>query len=222
MRLERFDLDLPDDFAVAEMDAIHGHLSDLSEDRRQSPEWSEWAGACNGIVYRYLACDEHGTALADSLDQSLSPPQPERYRQERLLFSFFVEGLSCIECCYYGFYFVGAMVDAEAFGPGFDPQKVTRARVVQRYQDHFQSDEITSSLEAINASSELKVWGNVRNLLAHRATPGRHFYVGGLAEAEWLGKELSGNSIRERRSWLAETMQALLVPAARFVHERIE
>lgn len=58
MRWERFQLNLPDDFAVAELDAIHSRLSDPSEERRQSPEWTEWAGACNGIVYRYLACDE--------------------------------------------------------------------------------------------------------------------------------------------------------------------
>jgi hypothetical protein len=36
---------------------------------------------------------------------------PVRYRQERLLFAFFCEGLSCLECFYYGFYFVGAMTD---------------------------------------------------------------------------------------------------------------
>lgn len=221
MRWERFDLDLPGDFPVAELDEIHARLSDPSEARRQSPEWSEWAGACNGIVYRYRACDEHGTAVANSLDQSTSPPQPERYRQERLLFSFFVEGLSCIECFYYGFYFVGAMIDAAAFDPGLRPQKVTRAKVVRGYQERFGGDEITSSLEAINASSELEAWRKVRNLLAHRANPGRALYLGS-DEAEWLGEAISGNSIRQQRSWLAEAMQALLVPAARFVHERIE
>jgi hypothetical protein len=113
------------------------------------------------------------------------------------------------------------MIDAAAFDPGLGPQNVTRAKVVCGYQQHFEGDEITSSLEAINASRELEAWRTVRNLLAHRATPGRAFSLGS-AEAEWLGEQLSGNSIRGRRAWLAETMQALLVPGARFVQERIE
>jgi hypothetical protein len=220
MRSQRFDLEMPDGFPLAELEAIHSHLSDLSEARRNTPEWTEWAGACNGILYRYTACDEHCEELAASLDQSTSPPQPERYRQERLLFSFFVEGPSCIECFYYGFYFVGAMIDASAFAPGINRRNVTPAEVVRRYRCRFQSEGVTETRGAIVESEEMRAWGAVRNLLAHRASPGRAFFAGS-AEAEWLDEPLSGNSILKRRLWLADAMQALLARAVNFVQQQV-
>jgi hypothetical protein len=100
-RWERFQLDLPNDFPLSELDAVHAHLSDTRPDAPQTnAAWAEWGGACNGIAYRYIACDGHATEPAESLDRNVSPTQPERCRQECLLFSFFAEGLSCIECFY--------------------------------------------------------------------------------------------------------------------------
>jgi hypothetical protein len=161
-----------------------------------------------------------GIALADSLDQSTSPPQPERYRQDRLLFSFLVEGLSCIECFYYGFYFVGAMIDASAFDTEQEPKRVTTHLVVQRYRDRFPADEMTRSLTATDDSTEIEAWRCVRNVLAHRASPGRAFFAGS-PDADWLGEPLSGSRIRERRLWLAETTQALLGHAVGFVQRQV-
>ena len=41
---QRFDLDLPDDFPLAEIDALHAHLSDYVDDgNKLPPEWREWA-----------------------------------------------------------------------------------------------------------------------------------------------------------------------------------
>ncbi len=223
MRWERFQLDLPDDFPVSELEAVHAHLSDPSKTRGKSRGWGEWAGACNGIVYRYLACDEHAVALAESLGQNIAPQQPERYRQERLLFSFFVEGLSCIECFYYGFYFVGAMIDPAAFDPEVDGRKVTTARVVRGYRGRFRNERLTASLQAVNASAEMVVWRDVRNILAHRASPGRGFFEGGprSGEADWLGANLSSDTVHARRSWLADIMVSLLEPAAEFVQREV-
>jgi hypothetical protein len=220
MHSQRFALEMSDDFPLAELEAIHSHLSDRSEARRQSPEWTEWAGACNGILYRYKAFDEHGKELARSLDGSAAPPQPERYRQEQMLFSFFVEGLSCIECFYYGFYFVGAMIDARTFDPKIDPRQVAPRTVARFYADRFRTEELAKVIAATTASNDFGAWAAVRNLLAHRAAPGRGFYANS-EEADWLGQKISGNFVRERRSWLADTMRGLFSPAPRFVQQQV-
>jgi hypothetical protein len=220
MHSKPFDLEMPDDFPLAELEAIHSHLSDPSEARRESPEWAEWAGACNGILYRYKASDEHAESLAGSLDQSTSPPHPERYRQEKLLFSFFVEGLSCVECFFYGFYFVGAMIDASSFNPSVNRRAVAPVRVAQLYAPRFQTEALAKAIGVTVASKELEAWSVVRNLLAHRASPGRAF-VAGSNVAEWLGQQLSGDLVRDRRAWLAKTMQELFSPAVAFVHQHV-
>ena len=117
MRSERFQLEFPHDFPTSELDAVHAHLTDTGDDRPQTQEWAQWAGAWNGMSYRFLALDEHAAALSSSLDDAIAPPMPERSRHARRLFSFFAEGHSCLECFYYGFYFVGAMIDQRVFRP---------------------------------------------------------------------------------------------------------
>ena len=220
---ERFDLELPNDFPVNALDAIHVQLSDPSEARRKSPEWAEWALACNGIVYRYLAADDHATELASSFDRGLSPPQPERYRQERLLFSFFAEGLSCLECLYYGFYFVGAMIDPTSFNAKVDPRDVTASFVTSAYERRFPSEQLSATLRAVFDDADTRAWRRVRNTLAHRGSPGRAFYEGGpqSCEAEWLAESLSGTLIRARRDWLGNTVERRLAPAVGFVQMHV-
>lgn len=51
-------------------------------------------GGCNGVLYRFIASAEHCDALVTSLRASTSPPQPERYEQEKLLFDLYADGLS--------------------------------------------------------------------------------------------------------------------------------
>jgi hypothetical protein len=222
LRSERFRLDFPPDFPVAELDAVDTHLS-ASKTRRESAEWSEWAAACNGIGYRFLACDEHALALGDSLAKDIAPPPPERYRQERLLFSFFAEGLSCIECFYYGFHFVGAMIDSGVFNPRADPRTITTQSVVRRYVARFATEQLTESLQAVTVSADLTAWRDVRNILAHRSSPGRGLFVGGPREgqADWLGESLSRTAIRARRSWLADAVVGLVEPAVAFVRQQV-
>lgn len=44
-----------------------------------------------------------------------APPEPERYRQERDLFGFFVSGLSAIESTNYGLFAIASMLDPNRF-----------------------------------------------------------------------------------------------------------
>ena len=147
VHLERFDLDMPDDFPAAVLERIQDQVSE-PEERRQTDQWREWAGACNGILYRFRACAEHSDRLATSLAESTSPPQPERYVQWKLIFGVFVEGLSAVECAYFGSYFLGALIDARL------DSRLVRSRieprfVTERFEVVFADEALTASMRQV-------------------------------------------------------------------------
>ena len=146
-----------------------------------------------------------------------------RCRQERLLFSFFSEGLSCLECSYYGFYFVGAMVDEGSFNPMADRRAITPSFVTKRYEARFRNEPLTQSMLDVDQCAEAKEWREIRNVLSHRAAPGRGFYQGGprSGSADWMDGVLSGDAIRERRAWVGGAVTSLLVPAVDFVRRQL-
>lgn len=222
VRSARFDLDVADDFPIRLLETIHAQISDPDDARRQTPEWREWAGACNGLLYRFLACAEHADLLTSSLAVSTSPPQPERYEQEKLLFDFYVEGLSAVECLYYGVYFVGALVDAAHVDPGIDKRRIVPGYVTDCFETAFPMDAITTTLRAVADDPEFRDWRDVRNTLTHRAAPGRDFRTGGEDEGTyWMGGELDPDGIAGRRAWLSSAVVAVLVPFEGFVSTRL-
>ena len=148
---------------------------------------------------------------------------PERYRQERLLFSLFSEGLSCLACFYYGSCFVGAMCDPATFDPEVDRRSIAPARVAELYLARFGGDQLTASMLEVARSDQTRDWREIRNVLAHRSSPGRGFQAGGPRSgvADWLGGTLTADGIRERRSWIGETVSSLIAPAPRFVRQQL-
>lgn len=219
---DRFDLDTPEDFPIHLLEAVHAQISDPDEARRQSDEWHEWASACNGVLYRFKACAEHSDALISSLTASTSPPQPERYEQEKLLFSFFTEGLSTIECLYYGIYFVGALVDPAQIDSGREKRTIVPTLVVEGYRTAFPGDQLTTVLRRVLDDTDHRNWRKARNVLSHRAAPGRDFRLGGDDSGTyWMGGPLDADGFRSRRAWLANTIVEVLASFDVFVHTRL-
>jgi hypothetical protein len=102
-----FGFDVPDDFPIAELEAFHAAVTTHKD--THAIEWGEWAGGCNGVLYRYLqavAADESFTASV--VEHGTAPVIDERVAQETALFAFFAAGLSSLECLAYGLCFVGA------------------------------------------------------------------------------------------------------------------
>jgi hypothetical protein len=223
---QRFDLDLPDDFPLAEIDALHAHLSDYVDDGSElPPEWRDWAAGLNGLVYRFRACDEHGESVTISLGDT-SPPQPKRYEQERDLFAFYAEGLSALGCFYYGLYFVGTHADAAAFPLNVNPRDVTPTKVTPIFEATYAGEQLTKTLRAVVDDVEFKTWSDVRNYLSHRGAPGRTHYEGGgpPSGVEWdLGArgadpadELTPSRLTVRREWLGQTVSKIAADALAF------
>jgi hypothetical protein len=199
---ERFGFEVPDDFPITLLESVHGTISDPDDERRKLPAWTEWAGACNVVLYRFVACAEHCDVLVSSLELSTSPSIPERYEQEKLVYNFFCEGLSSLECLYYGAYFAGALVGSAQLDPAQD----------QRDEAAFAGEAVTGTLRAVLDEADHKVWKEVRNVLTHRRAPGREHHEGGPTSGNtyWLGNLLDSAGFSARRGWLSASLTAIL------------
>lgn len=208
----RFGFDVPSDFPIRLLEDAHATISDPDDARREKRAWREWAGACNGVLYRFMACGEHSDHLVTSLTNSASPPLPERYEQEKLLFNFFAEGLSSLECLYYGVYFVGALVDPVGIDPERDPRDVVPRFVTERFEKVFPTELVTPRLRQVLDSPEQAEWRGVRNVLTHRTAPGREHHEGGPTSGNtyWLGDLLNPASFSAHRAWLSSSLTEIL------------
>src|SRR2546428_9732197 len=144
-------LSVPQDFPAGPYEGIHAVVSKrlLFKD---SPG-SEYAGAWNAVAYRYLACAESDEAFTKSIVKSASPPPPERYDQERELFSFFLNGLSSIESMCYAFFALASTLRPQEFpfASAQDWRMVTPEATAGAFRQAFPKDP---SLRPFNPSQE--------------------------------------------------------------------
>jgi hypothetical protein len=73
-----FGFDVPDDFPITELEAFHAAVTTHKD--THAVEWGEWAGGCNGVLYRCLqaaAADEPDHSASRSGDPR-SPGNPSR------------------------------------------------------------------------------------------------------------------------------------------------
>lgn len=230
-RWERFDLDFPSDFPVMSIDSLHGYLSDRDPAAPQATEWKEWSTGLNGLVHRFLGCDEHAATAIASLRASTSPPTDARHRQETALFGFFYEGLSCLECVYYALYFVGCLADAYHFDVNVNRRRVEPGFVASRYTGRFAAERLTQHLAAIETSTDFEEWEAIRNFLSHRGVPGRTFYEGGASHGrvDWnmpiqnvdVSALLDPDELQRRRNWLGRAVTEIVDAADAFAHQHV-
>jgi hypothetical protein len=191
--------------------------------------WSEWADACNGTLYRFLAAAEASDAFGSSITTSGTPQTRERLAQEKALFTFFACALSSLECVAYGVCAIGAFLQPAAFPVQAKPHKMTFRFAAQTFASQFPSDQLGPVLRTADRSSELKALRATRNLLAHRSAPGRTVplelatTVSGTGTssrgpARWLGDTLSAQTTDQPRVWLARTLDEILEATEQIVN----
>jgi hypothetical protein len=216
----RFDLDFSSDFPVDEVEAMHAYLSDRHPGDPDTEAWKEWSVGLNGTMYRFLATDEAFVSAAASLRSRTDPPQPERYRQENSLFTFYFAGLSTIECLCYALYFVGTRANPAAFPITVSRRDVVPSFVAQAFATAFAATTVAGALDAMIRSDDWTTWNAVRNALGHRGAFGRTFYRGGgpVSGVDWnlpvssvnVAVELEPATLLSRRQWLAARVSELV------------
>jgi hypothetical protein len=205
---------MPSDFAVAEYESIQKRVEPRS---RISPKiYEHFGGAWNALAYRFIAVTEYEAAFSNSLaDVGSSPLPSHRSRQERELFGFFSNGFSVLESAFYGLFSLGAFISEPNFpiSTPKDQQRISPSLTASAMTKTFGGDPIISVITAILSDQAYLEWREVRNILTHRAAPGRTFFVGiGGDDAlpdEWKIKNipLDGKLAPMRRSELSRLLK---------------
>jgi hypothetical protein len=217
--VETVGLEMPDDFPTGVYNAINQRVKPKREP--YPALWFEYGTGWNAVAYRFRACVEHGEAFAESVSRyTAAPEQPHRHIQEREIVSFFVAGLSCIECTFYSLYGIASMMAPSTFPMATyqEREAVTPKSVTRKFNAHFSVDSICNTLGSVLGDAKYNTWVGLRNILAHRQTPGRA--IEAMPDvAAWQNVvlktgpadfEIKPKSITERRLWLSQTVHTLL------------
>ncbi len=217
---------MPVDFNVTAYNAVHRRVEPQSA--KYPALYEHFGGGWNAVAYRFHAVADADVTFTNSVRAyGDGPAQPHRYRQERALFTFFVNGLSCIESLCYSLFAIGSMLDPHHFAMATedDLRAVSPQSTLKSYEAAFKQESLTGELRKLVSSSDSKEWVYVRNKLAHRVAPGRIInmatHAGPVAPAEW---KITPNTIfidatttRSRRRWLAEALSETFLSLNDFV-----
>jgi hypothetical protein len=213
-------IESPIEFPTDAYESVHAKLRNCRDSHPIA--WGQYAGAWNAVAYRFLACVQHDEAFTASINRASGlAPQPERFIQEKELFGFFTAGLATIEAFYYGVFAIASIFAPSEFpfSQSADFRRATPQFVARKFQNRFPSEPITAALQDVLASSELGEWNEIRNVLVHRALPGRSFF-GGSDEGDktvWFaGVTIDACTTAERRKWLSSALLMLMYPASDF------
>jgi len=123
---------------------------------------------------------QHGDAFTASIiSDGTSPPADRRYHQEQCLFDFFSSGFSALDSFFYAAFALGTCIDPVAFPlvTDRDRRSVSPDKTITAYKRRFPNKQPLIALQALADSPEHAEWRAVRNVLTHRAAPGRTLHV---------------------------------------------
>jgi hypothetical protein len=224
-------IDFPTDFPAQMYVGLEEEFATkiTSDDQR-----FHFVGGWKGTAYRFLSAVEAGDSFNVCRQAESHPGGVSVYRnrfdQEQSLFAFFVNSLSVIECLFYALHWIGNRADANLFSGSITQQDLKRINVdntiiafrkflhpPSKLLSSFQRlKELDTSTNTWRDTSEYAGLKSVRNVLAHRASYGRivHVSVGpSLSQSNvWRLNDipLDDTLIPTRRTWLVETLTALL------------
>jgi hypothetical protein len=191
--------------------------------------YQQYSGAWNALAYRFHGAVEAGVKFQRSLRDSGSHPAPQqRFQQEEALFNFFSNGFAAFEALFYGLYAIGSFIDPSAFPleTQKERQRVSPSHANEAFRRAFPSDPILSAFANLFSDPAYQRWRDMRNVLTHRAAPGRRMYVGlGRDDAppvEWKLNDLplNGALVPGHQAELARHIAAVLSAASTFLAAR--
>jgi hypothetical protein len=209
--------------------------------------YKQYSWSWNAVAFRFYSCSCQEVRFAESVRRELDGKREPttRYVQDDALFCFFVTGLSAIESFFYGLYAIAAIIKPDDF-PMEDDEDKRNAKpkeTIKKFNKAFRGDSILTAFNRIRVrdprdsnkcmdTREYKEWSDSRNILAHRAIPGRVFIAragnaGSLSpdpdpEIPELGMVINETALVCHRRWLASVMTELMAAAEKFLSERLK
>jgi hypothetical protein len=256
-------LNIPDDFVVKNYNKIADCLVDLKNDNNINEIYfflSSW----KGFLYRFLACTEHDAKYRSMSPAKPLSTFQERYEVERELFNFLVNGLAAIECLFCALYVIGAIKETAQEGQSTnnifsmykenDISKINPKNTVKKFNLKFSNEFITEKLNNLvgetltdefvtdedsttGNAKQYKEWIKIRNILAHRAQPGRNVALSSTGEDNpevvpdsWNLENITREGVENlpeikitddftasKREWLTRIINDILAETYRFV-----
>jgi len=256
-------LNIPDDFAVENYNRVADCLVNLKNDNNID-EILFFLSSWKGFLYRFLACTEHDVKYRSMSPAKPLSTFQERYEVERELFNFLVNGLAAIECLFCALYIIGAIRETAQEGQSTnniffmyeekDISRINPKNTVKNFNSKFPNEFITEKLNnlvgetstdefvidedlIIGNAKQYKEWIKIRNILAHRAQPGRKVALSSTGEDNpeivpdsWNLKNITGEGVENlpeikitdvftasKREWLVRVINDILSETYTFV-----
>jgi hypothetical protein len=197
-----------------------------------SPAMGNLLGGHNGVRYRLRACVDYSDEFVECLRLTGdAPPIEGRYQQEKVLFGFFVSGLAALDCFAFFLYFGAAHLRPTEFPTqtAANIKGISLKSTVKAFSKEFPSDVMSTELNALLNDPNFTEWVLCRNVLAHRAVPGRVVYasVGTRTQppaADWqidpgVNLKIDAALTPPRLTWLIATLAKLIVAADQFTQK---
>lgn len=225
---------MPPDFPVKAHNKVH---SCLGKHRETHPvEWISSSLGWNGVAYRYRALAEYDEEFTASAMVSTSPAPEERYRQGKTLFGFFVNAISVIECFFYSANCMASILKPNIFPLSKSEELIIYPeKVEQRFAAEFPNDRLSNDMSRCIKDPIYRRMKAIRDVLTHRGTPPRKFYVGGdrnglttmpdnikAPSDQWQFDFLvDAHTTASCREWLSLTLKGLIEAVDDFCNQKI-
>jgi hypothetical protein len=167
-----------EDFPFEPYEAVHAKVT---AEWAGVPSYYHYSGAWNALAYRFQGSIDAGAKFQKSLKDFGSHPAPyQRFQQEQTLFNFFSNGFAAFEALFYGLFVVGSFINAVAFplSTPKEQQRVSPSHTNDAFKRAFPNDPLLEAFANLFDDPGYKRWREMRNVLTHRAAPGRRVYVG--------------------------------------------
>jgi hypothetical protein len=166
------------DFPFGPYEAVHAKVN-----ARWSamPSYHHYSGAWNALAYRFHGAIDAGARFQRSLaDYGAHPVPHQRYQQEEALFNFFSNGFAAFEALFYGLFAIGSFIDEDAFllATRREQQRVSPSHAHEVFKRAFPDEQILGAFSNLFSDPAYQSWRDMRNVLTHRAAPGRRVFVG--------------------------------------------
>lgn len=169
---------VPPSFPATAYEAIHAHVCAALQ---STPSYKHYLSAWSALAWRYGEALHEAAAFQTHFQQhGESPPAPERFPQERMLFDFFGAAVSSLETLYFAIHAMASKSHPADFPMSTveELRAVTPTNVIARLKKAYPGDPLIAALEALKSDPRYVDLHNMRNVLTHRGAPGRQFSVG--------------------------------------------
>lgn len=221
-------LAMPAGFPEATLDAMTNRVA--LKMKNPSAELDMFGGAKNGIRFRLRACADYSGGFTESVQKfGDAPSVDERYKQETFLFAFFVNGTAVLDSLSMLIYVAAAQIKPSEFPMQTSAQikRINCKSVAEHLERDFPAEALTITLKDLINDPLFHQWYEYRNVLAHRAAPGRTLYLSTGASvpdaADWrintTGTKIDVNLTPPRLAWLVGRVAMLLAAADQFTQK---